>query len=112
MSRLQTFGAAVLILLLDAPRPVTAQQKFTSSTSLLTLDVTVVDRDGNPITGLTPDDFAVTLNGKKQSTRAVSYLGNVQTGTSEVSAKVPAVKPAPSPFASVDPENALDPRLF
>lgn len=60
--------------------PVAAQQKiaqtpptFRSSESLVTLDVAVVDRDGKPVPGLTPDDFVVTLDSQRRSVRALNY---------------------------------------
>ena len=49
----------VLAMLCIVSATVIAQQRFSSTTSLLTLDVSVLDVDGNPVTGLTPDDFVV-----------------------------------------------------
>jgi VWFA-related protein len=50
------------------------QPVFKSSVDLVTVDVTVVDRDGKPVKGLKPDDFVVTLDGKRRVVRALDYL--------------------------------------
>jgi len=44
-----------------------AQQPFRAGVDLVHFGVTVVDRQGKPISGLTRDDFAVVEAGKKQS---------------------------------------------
>lgn len=49
-------------------------QVFKSSVSLVTVDVTVLDRDGHPVPGLTADDFTIKLNGKVQPIRAMSWI--------------------------------------
>ncbi|HKV99156.1 MAG TPA: VWA domain-containing protein [Vicinamibacterales bacterium] len=68
-----------------------AQQQppvFRGGVDLVTLDVAVVDRDGKPVKGLTPDDFVVTLNGETRSVRALDYL---EFGAlSEITAEAPA----------------------
>lgn len=65
-------------------------QVFRGAVDLVTLDVTVVDRDGQPITGLTPDDFLVTLNGERRAVRVLDYLefGGLSDLTSEPLAQV------------------------
>jgi Ca-activated chloride channel homolog len=44
-----------------------AQQTFRSAVDLVHFGVSVVDKQGRPVTGLTKDDFDVYENGKKQS---------------------------------------------
>ncbi len=66
----------VTALLLTAPSLPARQQNpvFRAGTELVTLDVRVLDAEGRPVTGLTPDDFAVELDGRKQVVRVVDYL--------------------------------------
>ena len=63
---------------------------FRGGVDLVTLDVTVVDRDGKPVKGLTPDDFVVSLNGEARSVRALDYLefGALSEIAGEASAQV------------------------
>lgn len=51
-----------------------AQPVFRAGVDLVTVDVSVVDKDGHPITGLRPENFTVTLNGKPRPVRAVDYV--------------------------------------
>jgi VWFA-related protein len=55
---------------------IAAQQRptFKSSVELATLDVTVSDRDGNPIQGLRADEFVVEIDGQKTPVEAMQYL--------------------------------------
>jgi len=51
------------------------------STTLIQLDVTVTDRDGNVVTDLKPEDFEVYENGKKQEITNFSFISvNKQAG--------------------------------
>ncbi len=47
---------------------------FRTGVDLVALDVTVVDRDGRPVVGLTRQDFTVTLNGQPGVIRQLDYL--------------------------------------
>lgn len=47
---------------------------FKSSVTLVTVDVTVLDKDGRPVPGLSADDFQIKLNGKLEAVRAMSYV--------------------------------------
>ena len=89
-----------------------AQQRFTSTTSLLTLDVSVLDRDGNPVTGLTPDDFVVTLNTETQPVRTMAFLATQRRSTTE-NVRVPSPgSPTPPHAAAADASGEPDPKLM
>src|SRR5262245_49976512 len=56
------------VTLPQSPQPQTPppQQTFKSGVELVTVDVQVVDKKGQPITGLKPEQFEVTIDGKKR----------------------------------------------
>src|SRR5687767_11397030 len=73
--------ACVLVLLpalAQAPPPAGGQQRptFTTSTTLLTLDVTALDRDGKPVAGLQPGDFEVKIDGSIQPVQTLAFIQN------------------------------------
>lgn len=84
-----------------------AQQRFTSSTALLTLDVSVLDSGGNPVTGLTAEDFVVTLDDAAQPVRAMVFLATQNT-TNRVNQRS-ASATAPSLLASAAPGSTSEP---
>jgi hypothetical protein len=47
---------------------------FRSAVTLMSFDVTVLDKDGRPAPGLTADDFRITLNGKVLPVQALTYV--------------------------------------
>lgn len=105
-----TLILAVALCIASATLP--ARQTFTSSTSLLTLDVSVLDRDGNPVTGLTPEDFIVTLNNEKQPVRTMVWLATERHSTAE-NARVPsAASSTPAAPAVADVSREPDPKLL
>lgn len=62
-------------VLAQSQQPGSAQRPvFRSGVDLVTIDVTVVDRDGKPVSGLKPEDFSVSLDGEKRAVRALDYL--------------------------------------
>jgi len=61
--RVITIAAALLF----STVAIGAQQTFRSAVDLVHFGVSVVDKQGRPVTGLTKDDFEVYENGKKQS---------------------------------------------
>jgi len=46
---------------------------FRGGTTLVRVDVTVLDAAGKPVPGLTPDDFEITLDGRVQRVQTVDY---------------------------------------
>src|SRR5690242_18050778 len=73
--RLAHFAAAAGLVSLVAP--VAAQQKpatFRSAVTLVSVDLTVLDKDGRPVAGLTADDFQIKLNGRLQPVRTIDYI--------------------------------------
>jgi hypothetical protein len=46
---------------------------FRGGTTLVRVDVTVLDAAGKPVPGLTPDDFEITLDGRAQRVQTVDY---------------------------------------
>ncbi|MEX2272582.1 MAG: VWA domain-containing protein [Vicinamibacterales bacterium] len=87
-----------------------AQQRFTSGTSLLVLDVSVLDRDGNPVPDLRPEDLVVTLNGQTQPVRTMVFLTTYSTKANATRGGGFPVSPSPAAPASSSSEP--DPRLF
>jgi VWFA-related protein len=71
-----------------------APPSFKGGVTLVTIDVTVLDRDGRPVPGLTAADFQVKLNGRVQPVRALSYL----------EARADATRSEPQPAAPVMPQ--------
>ena len=69
-----------LLVLLPAlgqgPPPAGGQQRptFSTTTTLLTLDVTALDRDGKPVAGLQPGDFEVKINGSVRPVQTLAYI--------------------------------------
>lgn len=88
---------------------------FRSSTTLVTVDVTVFDGAGAPVTGLGASDFEVRLNGRVQPIRLVSWLQarselQAPTGTPAPAAP-PASQPSPAPAAPTAASRGED-RVF
>ena len=82
---------------------------FRSSVTLVTVDVTVLDKDGRPVPGLTGDDFQVKLNGKTQPVRALSY---VQVATKAADLVVTDIAPETTGRHVVTNSTPPESRLF
>jgi len=91
-----TAGASRLVAQTAPPTPParTSQQPvFKSGVELIAVDVAVVDRNGNPISGVRPDQFEVTVDGKPRRVVSAEFVEFASRG------KPAAAKPAPEPVA-------------
>jgi Ca-activated chloride channel family protein len=61
--------SAAVLLLATSLAPAPQQPTFRSAIDLVHFGVTVVDKQGRPVTGLTANDFELVENGKKQALR-------------------------------------------
>ena len=52
----------------------TQQPTFKGGVTLVTVDVTVLDKDGNPVRDLKPEDFEIKLNNKVQSVKSLAFV--------------------------------------
>ncbi|HEX6125842.1 MAG TPA: VWA domain-containing protein [Pyrinomonadaceae bacterium] len=50
------------------------------STDLIQIDVTVTDKDGKPVTGLSLDDFEIYENGEKQTISSATFISRTAAG--------------------------------
>jgi VWFA-related protein len=75
-----------------------AQPVFRSSTRLIVQTVSVTDRDGKPVEGLTANDFVVTEDGERQDVAFVEYqrLDGPGTAPADVNLAAAAAPQAPS----------------
>lgn len=79
----QLSGGVVLLLLMSIAAVAAAIQQpaFRSGVDVATLDVVVVDRQGRPITDLTPGDFIVRVGGQARRVVALDPLAFTTTPT-------------------------------
>ncbi|MEW6322439.1 MAG: VWA domain-containing protein, partial [Acidobacteriota bacterium] len=66
-------------------RPADGQPRFETRADIVLVDVSVTDRDGNPIEGLSPSDFRLEVNGE---TRAIESVQFVPTAAPAAAARV------------------------
>ena len=101
---------SVLLLLLAITPTLAQQPTFRSGARLTIVDVTVTDKEGRPIEGLTASDFALTEDGEPQTISLVAF----QRVDSADAAALPPLPPTPprtqSPVApTVAPQIASSP---
>ncbi|MCX6539848.1 MAG: VWA domain-containing protein [Acidobacteria bacterium] len=72
------------------PSPQKQTPVFKSGVELVAVDVSVVDRNGQPVKGLRPDQFEVTLDGKPRRVASAEFMEFVTAGKSAAAAEAPA----------------------
>lgn len=104
MKRLLSLFALISALTFSAigqqtsPTPPTNDEVVKISTDLIQIDVTVTDKNGKTVKGLTRDDFEVFENGEKQNVSNFSYVADqVMEATLAAGAPNNTQGPAPAP---------------
>lgn len=87
-----------------SPTPVEDEDVVKITTTLIQLDVTVTDKKGKPITGLKPEDFTISENGREQRVSGLSYISATRAAESREQGRKPADPLAPPPVLPVRPE--------
>ena len=100
MNRGRSFAAALLLAF-----TVSAQQPRVDESievSIVNVDVHVTDKSGNPVTGLTADDFEIHEEGKLQPiTNFAEYAGAMTGGEASIES------PSGAPAANVRPRRTI-----
>jgi VWFA-related protein len=93
----RTCSVLILLLLLQFVPQAEQQPAFRTATLLIVQNVTVKDKKGQPVPGLTAKDFIVTEDGVKQEIAFVEYqkLDAPPLGATDVTPTVPA-RPTPT----------------
>jgi VWFA-related protein len=99
MRRLVWCSAAAALAAASMPAGRAQQAVIRSSTDLISVDVQVVDRDGQPIDTLKADQFEVQIAGKKRAVRLVDFV----RATTAPSSPGPSVPSPPGPLAPSSP---------
>lgn len=97
--------SAVVFLMIGAAVTPAQQTPFRTGVSLVTVDVTVLDKAGRPVPGLSAEDFEIKLGGNVQPVRAIAFLQAASPG--DASAAKPAAPAAP--VANAPPSTAPKP---
>jgi VWFA-related protein len=92
------FAVACALALTQGQQP----PAFRSGVTLVTVDVTVLDRDGHPVPGLGAADFEIRLNNRAQPIRALDYLQipDTMAGAVGPSFEAAPVRASPAPTAA------------
>jgi VWFA-related protein len=88
------------IILAAGSLPAAAQdpKPFKSNVEMVSVDVQVVDKDGNPMAGITPADFEVTIGGRKRpvvSAQLIQYQSAGQAAVTPAANAAGAATAAP-----------------
>jgi VWFA-related protein len=103
--RLSSRRQAVLVAVAACAGPLVAQEPalFPAQTEAITVDVVVLDREGQPVRGLAQADFALTVDGRPQPI--------VGFGARTVDAPAPSTAAEPS-VTGTEPEGIVSGRVF
>ncbi|MFN8059762.1 MAG: VWA domain-containing protein [Vicinamibacterales bacterium] len=82
----------------QTPEPASQAPIFRTSVDVVPVDVSVVDKDGQPVEGLTPEDFTLKIDGRPRQVRTVEYITQGPS-TAEV-----AAAPLPTHYSANDRE--------
>jgi VWFA-related protein len=105
-------AACCVLALGSAPSVRQGQPPFKSGVTLVTIDVTVLDRDGRPVQGLKSADFEVKLNGRVQPIRELTYLQITEAMAGAVGPVFETVTPAEPVKEATAASVEITPRLF
>ncbi|MFN8092417.1 MAG: VWA domain-containing protein [Vicinamibacteria bacterium] len=83
-------SALALPLLLAVPERAAAQAVFPSAVELVAVDVTVVDRDGRPLTDLQPGDFEIKVGGRRRKLVSAQLVRHTAAAPGAPAAVTPA----------------------
>jgi len=74
--RVAPLSIAVCLALVSVQPAATADQQptFTAAVDLIAVDVQVVDREGFPVASLRPQDFEVSINGRKRRVASADFV--------------------------------------
>lgn len=85
----------------------TGQPIFRSGVDLVTIDVTVVDREGRQVTSLDARDFEVEVDGQPRSVFSATFLGGSSSTTSTAVADAPIEAPERETRPSAPPNKVV-----
>src|SRR5512142_383104 len=92
------FGLAPALSQQPARSPVPLDDQVVKiNTSLIQIDVTVVDKNGKVVSGLKPDDFELYENGQRQKITNFSFVSKISTGVNTSGQSQSQTGQAPSP---------------
>ena len=107
-------GLIVLAAVVAAAAAAGQTFRFRAAATRVIVDVLVLDDDGNPVAGLTPDDFELFEGGEPQRVASLDVVDWERYGLGEaVPAEAePAPRPAPGPEAADTGTGNASPRRF
>lgn len=89
-----------------APTPPSSEDEVVKiSTNLIQLDISITDRDGNPISDIRPDEIEIYENGKRQEISSLSFLSNVSAQTTAKRGSGRRASQIDLPKGPIKPEN-------
>lgn len=102
MTRTRVLGVALLAL---AGVGVSAQPQFRTTTTYVTLDVVVTDKDDRPVTGLTRADFSIVERDRPQEIADFEHV-SIPVGERTIDLEAPPAPPSDIASNSTSPQNS------